>query len=426
MSLRSFRSTYLLPMSGYAKTFRYILLVLFLLVQAASVTAQSKKELEQRKAKLLKEIETTNKQLKLVEKNKNATAGQISELKKKIRLRESLIGTINSEISAIGGEIANTSREIDQLRSQLEQLKRQYASMIRYAYKNRNVYQQMMFVFAAADFNQAYKRIKYLQQYSSFRRRQAEEIVSTQDKLNGKVQELEQRKVEKTSLRNAEQRQKTTLEKERQEQDKLMKNLTEREKRLRKELTEKQAAKQKLDRAIENIIKKEMDAARKKAVASGNKNVTNKNVFTLTPEAAKMSDNFSGNKGKLPWPVESGQITGLFGEHPHKELKGIVVKNNGIDIQSSKGASARAIFDGTVSGVVSIPGAGKAVIIRHGDFLTVYSNLSTVSVSSGDKVSTKQRIGTLGEDDDGTRGEIHLEIWRNTSKLNPGEWIARR
>jgi septal ring factor EnvC (AmiA/AmiB activator) len=402
--------------------------VILLLIAAGSgdVFGQTKKELEQKKSNLLKEIEATNKQLKLVEKNKNVTAEQLNELKKKIRLRESLIGTINSEINAIGGEIVNTSKEIDQLRKDLELLKQQYASMIRYAYKNRNVYQQMMFVFAAADFNQAYKRLKYIQQYGEFRQRQAAEIVSAQDRLNGKVRELEQHKQEKTSLRNAEQKQKTNLEEERQEQDKLMKNLTQREKKLRRELADKQASKNKLDRAIESLIRKEMDAARKKAAASGKKNVTNANVFTLTPEAARLSGSFSGNRGQLPWPVEQGRITGSFGDHPHKELKGIIVKNNGVDIQSSKGAAARTVFEGTVSSVFSIPGAGKAVIIRHGDFLSVYSNLASVSVKQGDKVGTKQRIGTVGENSEGDAGEIHLEIWRNTSKLNPQDWIARK
>ncbi len=412
-------------MNASAKHISFIVFLLYLLA-AGGLCAQSKKELEQKKARLQKEIDFTNKQLKIVEKNKSATAEQLSALRKKIQLREALIGTINSEISVLGGEIASTSKEIDQLESQLQQLRREYAVMVQYAWKNRNRYQQLMFVFAASDFNQAYKRMKYLQQYGVYRRMQAGQITSTQDALNGKKTELEQRKNEKTSLRNTEQKEKSTLLKEKQDQDKLLKNLTDREKRLRKELADKQAAKQKLDRAIEKIIRKEIEAAKKKATAAGKKNVTNSNVFTLTPEAAKLSNSFSGNKGSLPWPVEQGVITGSFGEHPHKELKNIVIKNNGVDIQSNRGARARAIFEGTVSGVVSIPGAGKAVIIRHGDFLSVYSNLETVAVNSGDKVSTKQTIGTIGASAEEARGEIHLEIWKNTAKLDPKAWLARK
>lgn len=412
-------------MSAYVK--KTSLFIVFLLLLTGSFSfAQNKKELEQKKVKLQKEIDFTNKQLKIVEKNKNATSEQLAALRKKIQLREQLIGTINSEISTLGGEIASTSKEIGSLEEQLQQLRNEYATMIRSAWKNRNVYQQLMFVFAANDFNQAYMRMKYLQQYGVYRRQQADQIMNTQQLLTGKKTELELRKNEKTSLRNTEQKQKSTLLKEKQDQDKLLQNLTDREKRLRKEIADKQAAKKKLDRAIENLIRKEIEAAKKKATAAGKKNVTSSNVFTLTPEAAKLSNSFSGNKGSLPWPVEMGVITGVFGEHPHKELKNIIIKNNGVDIQSGKGARARAIFEGTVSSVVSIPGAGKAVIIRHGDYLTVYSNLETVAVNSGEKVGTKQNIGTIGAASEDQKGELHLEIWKNTTKLDPQGWISRR
>ena len=175
-----------------------------------------------------------------------------------------------------------------------------------------------MFIFAAEDFNQAYKRMKYLQQYGIFRRKQAVQILGTQEQLTGKMQELEHKKNEKTSLRNTEQKQKSTLEKEKKDQDKILVKLTDSEKKLKKDLADKQAAKKKLDRAIENLIKKEIEAARKKAVAAGKKNITNNNVFTLTPEAAKLSNSFSGNKGLIPWPVNEGTISIMFGEHPHK------------------------------------------------------------------------------------------------------------
>jgi septal ring factor EnvC (AmiA/AmiB activator) len=393
---------------------------------AGTSFAQNKKDLESRKAKLQKEIDFTNKQLQIVSKNKSATAEQLNALRKKIQLREALIGTINSEISTIGGEIENTTKEIGNLETQMANLKKEYASMIQYAYQNRNVYQRLMFIFGADNFNQAYSRLRYMQEYGNYRRRQAAEIESTQITLSGKKEELQAKKNQKTSLRNNQQQQKSTLENERKEQDIMLQNLTAREKKLRKELAEKQIAKQKLDTAIEKLIRKEIESAKKKAVAAGNKNVTNTNVFTLTPESQKLSNNFSGNKGMLPWPVESGSITSTFGEHPHKELKGIVIKNNGVDIQTGKGSAARAIFDGTVSGVISIPGSGNAVIIRHGDYLSVYANLDNVTVKTGEKVTTKQRIGSSGLDSEGSKGEIHLEIWKNSTKLNPQIWLARK
>ena len=393
---------------------------------ACHTFAQNKRDLENRKEKLQKEIDFTNKQLQLVTKNKSATQEQLQALRKKISLRESLIGTINSEINILGGEIETTSKEIGHLETELGRLKREYAQMIHFAYKNRNEYQRMMFVFASDDFNQAYKRLKYIQQYNGYRVKQAMMMSETQTQLNSKKQDLQVRKNEKTSLRNTEQKEKSTLEKERTEQDKMMKNLSVREQKLRKELSEKQAAKQKLDRAIEKLIRKEIEVAKKKAVASGKKNVTSANVFTSTPEAQKLSTGFSGNRGLLPWPVEQGSIVNTFGEHAHKELKGIMVKNNGIDIETTKGASARSVFEGTVSGVISIPGSNKALIIRHGEFLTVYSNLEQVLVKTGDKVTSKQKIGVVANNSDNNKGELHLEIWKNTGKLDPKSWLAKR
>ncbi len=400
----------------------YILLFLAL----PGFSQQSKKDLEKRKEKIQREIDFTNKQLQIVTKNKSATKEQLETLQKKIKLREQLIGTINGEIQALGGQIAHTTNEITTLEDKMQHLKESYAGMIRFANKNRNVYQRLMFVFAAADFNQAYKRITYLKEYSRNRILQAQQIASTQSELTDKKQELVSRKNEKTNLKVSEQNNKITLEKEKTQQDQLMKSLTVREQKLRKDLAEKQAAKQKLDRAIESLIRKEIEAERKKAVAAGKKNVTTANVFTSTPEALKLSSSFSNNKGHLPWPVEQGAISSTFGEHPHKELKGIMIKNNGIDIQSNKGSSARTIFDGTVSGVITIPGSNKAVIIRHGEYLTVYSNLTEVNVKTGDKVTTRQIIGSIGEDDDKERAEVHLEIWKTTTKLDPQVWIARK
>ena len=410
-------------MRGCIKHWFVFLLLLFV---APAFSQQSKSELQKRKEKIQKEIDFTNKQLQIVTKNKSATKEQLEALQKKIQLRVQLIGTINNEISALGGQIATTSKEILSLEEKMHRLKEAYANMIKFAQNNRNIYQRLMFVFAAADFNQAYKRITYLKEYSHHRKIQAQQIVGTQTELSGKKTELENRKNEKTNLKLSEQNNKATLEKEKGEQDKLMKNLTAREQKLRKDLAEKQAAKLKLDRAIESVIRKEIEAAKKKAVAAGKKNVTTENVFTSTPEALKLSSNFSSNKGLLPWPVEQGSISSTFGEHPHKELKGIMIKNNGIDIQSAKGSFARTIFDGTVSGVINIPGSNKAVIIRHGEYLTVYSNLTQVNVKTGDKVKTKQKIGFIGDDDDKEMSEVHLEIWKTTTKLNPQLWIARK
>ena len=242
-------------------------------------------------------------------KSKTVTLAQLDALKKKINLRKQLIGTINTEISSLGNEIQKTGVEIFSLETQMTKLKEDYATLIRFAHKNQDRYQRLMFIFASADFNQAYKRVKYLQQINAYRRSQADAIDSTQNRLAQKRTSLETQKNEKLQLRNSEVQQKKNLDKEKQQQDKMIVKIQDREKNLRKELSEKKKAKDKLEKAIENLVRKEIAAARKKAVASGKKNVTASNVFTLTPEAQKLSASFAGNKGSLPWPVEAGAIS---------------------------------------------------------------------------------------------------------------------
>jgi len=418
----NFHSTFLQVMRK-SGSFLVFLVLFFVSINSF---AQSKKELEKKKQQLQEEIDRTNKELKATSKSKSATASQLNALKKKIRLRQELISTINSELNGLDKEISTTSSEIKLLENKMSRLREEYANMILFAQKNQGSYNRLMFLFASDDFNQAYKRLKYLQQYSEHRKHQAQLIDSTRNQLADRKSSLEVRKNEKTSLRNNELEQKKSLDQEKKEQDRMLARLQDREKILKKQLAEKQRAKKKLDNAIANLVKKEIEAARKKATASGKKNVTSSNVFSLTPEAKKLSSNFAGNKGKLPWPVEKGVISSRFGEHPHPELKGIVVKNNGVDIRTAKGIQARSVFDGEVTGVVTIPGANSAVIIRHGEYLSVYSNLESVFVKKGDKIATRQNIGKVFADPEEDQSELHLEIWKGTVKLDPAQWIAQR
>lgn len=403
--------------------FLFFLGMIFLLA-TWHADGQSKKELEQKKQKLQREIDDTNRQLKETSKSKKLTSQQVAALKKKIRLRQEMIREITIEMDGLENQIGRTGSEISSLEKRLSQLKVEYANMVRFAQRNRSSYQRLMFVFAATDFNQAYKRLTYLRQYSEHRRKQAELITGTHKQLSDKRQQLESTMSEKQSLMDAELDQKTALEKDKKEQDKILSSLQQREEKLKKQLADKQRAKKKLDRAIDNLVRKEIEAAKKKATASGKKNVTSENVFTLTPEAQKLSTGFSNNRGRLPWPVEKGRISERFGEHPHPELKGVKVYNNGVDIRSVAGSRARAIFEGEVTGVINIPGANSAVIIRHGEYLSVYSNLETVNVKKGDRVSTKQIIGKVYTDPESGLAEVHLEIWRGTQKLDPSAWLA--
>lgn len=393
----------------------------------AQKTSKARQELENKKEQLLKEIEETNRQLKLNEKNKKTTKSQLDQLNKQIRTRESLIRNINSQINNLGSEIDQTEEEIQTLEAQMQQLKTQYANMLSNSQRKRSQYNNMMYIFASADFYQALKRIKYLQQYTDARKLQAFKIDSTQIVLSEKREMLLAQRNEKSTLKSSEEKEKKSLTSEKKVQESYMTNLNKQEETLKKQLAAKQEAKRKLENAIAENIRKEIEAARKRAEASGKKkdDINSKNAFNQTPEEQKLTSNFSGNRGSLPWPVESGEIVSEFGEHQHPVLKNITVKNDGVDIQSPKGSNARAIFNGEVTGVINVPGSYSAVIVRHGEYLTVYSNLEGVVVRKGDKVTTKQKLGTVHTDASTNVAEINFQIWKGYTKLDPKAWLKR-
>jgi septal ring factor EnvC (AmiA/AmiB activator) len=417
---------------AYAGKLSILLFALLLLAIAAF--SQSKKELEKKRSSLQKEIDETGKELEKTNKIKTGSLNQLSTLNKQIQKRAELIGVINTEITTLDGHIDESNSNITSLQQKMNSLKKEYANTIRYAYRNRSTSDMMMFLFSSADFYQAYKRMLFLQQYAEFRKKQRDEIMHTQNVLTDKIHDLEDKKTSKEKLLTTKEKEKRTLTEDKQMQEKIVSNMTKREKKLRSDLKDKQKAAEKLSRAIEALIKKEMEAARKKAelasrkkgVKPETKKVTDSSVFTSTPELKKLSVGFENNKGRLPWPVEQGVITGYYGRHQHPLWKDVYTNNNGIDISTSKNASARCIFDGKVSSIVSIPGAGKAVIVRHGEFLTVYSNLSEVFVKTGDDIATRQRIGSVITDTEEEKTELHLEIWRGSIRLDPSDWIASR
>ncbi len=405
-------------------------MLMLIFTSAFSVSAQTKSDLQKKKQQLAKEIAQTTKILKETQKNKKATLAQLDALRKQIEYRERLINTISIEIKSLDNQIGSTYSEIEQLKAELEQLKKEYAAMIRFAFRNQSSYNKLMFVFAAQNFNQAYKRLKYLQQFSEYRQRQAKYIEEAQQKLEAKMLELEKNKKEKNGLLEEEQEEKVILGKEKSQQEKMAKQLSAKESTLRRQLIAKQNQAKKLDQQIQNIIKREIEAARKKAEAeakakgktvSGDKNSSAN--LALTPEAKLLSNQFNANRGKLPWPVEKGTIIEYFGTHEHPQLKGVMVQNNGIDIKTNAGANVRAIFNGSVSGVIQIPGGLSAVLIRHGEYTTVYSNLKYVNVKMGQNISTKQVIGTVATEED--ISSMELQIWKGINKLNPTEWLAK-
>lgn len=397
----------------------YILILFTLFVTVSK--GQGKQELQQKKKELQKEIIYTNKLLNETAENKKASINQLVQLNKKIGAREELIRTMNQEIDLIDASIDSNQTVLDSLNVTLKSLKDEYAKILRSAYKNRSAYDQLMFVFSSQDFNQAFKRLKYLQQFTRYRKSQVLKIEYTQEQLNKQLIELEAVKQSKKNLLTSIQNEFQKLGSEKSQKQTVVNQLQGREKELKKQLQDKKKASQQLEKAIERIIAEEIRKAREAAKKAGK----DSKGYPLTPEAKELSNSFTANQGKLPWPVLEGLITEKFGEHPHPALPGVKVQNNGIDISTTKGSIIRSIFEGEVTAVIIIPGGGKGVMIRHGEYLSVYTYFKELYVKKGDKVTTKQDLGVVVTDDD-NKTNLHLEIWKNTTKLNPELWLYRK
>lgn len=382
---------------------------------------QTKKDLENKKKQLQAEIEKTNQLLNETKKNKKLSLNQLVMLNKKISVREELIATINGEISELNKQIVENNESIKGLQNDLAKLKSEYAKLIYYAYKNQDAYSRLVFIFAASDFEQAFMRLKYLQQYSDYRHKQAELILSTKKNLNEKVQSLEERKSDQRVLLSSQEVEKHNLTSEKTEKEQVFSELQQQESKLKKDLEKKKQDAKKLQQAIQRIIERELE----KQISATPKGKPKSQKLILTPEAQLLSSSFASNKNKLPWPVAKGVISERFGTHPHPLMPNIDINNNGIDITTNNGSLARAVFDGEVTGIANIPGAGQLVIIRHGDFLSVYANLKDVYVKYGEKIKTKQNIGSIVFDEDDSKTVLHFEIWKVQTKLDPEGWLYK-
>jgi len=404
--------------------FRAFFFILFVFIAGSAFPQKDRTKLEQDKKKVEEEIEYTNQLLEETRQTKQTSLNEVVILNKKINKREQLIGTISSQIALVEQQIAEAQDSIAMLEKDLKKLKDEYAQMIYYSYKNRNLYDRLVFIFAAEDFNQAYQRLKYFQFYNEYRRQQALLIQIKQKQLELKTESLAAIVQEKNALLSSEERQKLQLTTELDDKNKKVKTLSKKEKDLQKTLKEKEAAAKKLQAAIQEIIAEEIRLANERAAKTGGVS-TQTGLFALTPEEKLLSDNFYSNRGALPWPVEQGIISSTFGEHPHPVLKNVKVRNNGIEMLTTTGAEARAVFSGEVTRVMNVPNNNNVVIIRHGEFLTVYSNLDKVYVKIGEKVTTKQKIGTIFTNKSDSKTELHFEVWQSKTLLNPEEWLAR-
>ena len=401
-----------------------IILFILMMIISGTFAQKDRAKLEQDKKKVEEEIEYTNKLLDQTRETRKSSLNEVVILNKKIGQREKLISTISSEVQVVDYQLTLAQDSINLLEKDLQSLKDEYAKMIYYAYKNKNLYDRLIFIFSSEDFNQAYQRLKYFEYYNEYRHQQALLIQIKQKRLEIKMEELALIKNEKNRLLTVEERQREQLTVEREEKNKSVQSLSKKEKELQKTLKEKEAAAKKLQKAIQDIIAEEIRLANERASKTGGVAVKS-GLFALTPEEKIISDNFLSNQGKLPWPVEKGIISSTYGEHPHPVLKNVKTRNNGIDLLIEPGSTARAIFSGVVARVMNVPNNNNVVIIRHGEFLSVYSNLDKVSVKIGEKVSTKQQIGTVFTNSIDSKTELHFELWQSKTLLNPEEWLAR-
>jgi murein hydrolase activator len=429
---------FVLPTSKFPTMVKAIITSILAIFFVLPLFAQGSDELKKKQAEIQREIEDLRRTLNDTKKNKKAGLGQLAMVQKKLRLRQQAIININQQIGMIQNTISQSNGEIVRLKDELDTLKTQYEKSIVYAYKNRSNYDFLNFIFSAASFNDALKRIEYLKSYRNYREEQAENIKKTQLVLQQKISSLRATREEKDKILEKQNKEKEVLEHEKREKDDIVNKIKAREKEINRELASKQKADQKLRSAIKSAIDREIKAARAKAAAEskataatrpatepGAKREVKKSssVFEATPEGIAMTGNFEKNRGKLPWPIEKGQIAIHFGTY---SIPGTTIKGNnpGLTMETEPGAVVKAVFEGEVSRIFDIEG-NWTVLVRHGKYFTVYSNLSAVSVQKDQKITIGQMVGRAAVNNDGN-GEIEFLLMVENRNLDPEAWIRRR
>lgn len=399
----------------------FIAVCFLLLLTLSAQTSKKRNELERLKKATQEMIEETNRMLSVTKKSALQSLNQLGIIGEEIKMRRSLISTLNEEVRLIDREQAQTSREIKQLQEQLEEKKQKYAIAMQGLYQKRSGVDDMLFILSAQNVGQSYRRMRYLQEYSQWRKEQAAAIVEQQTELTRKQAELEKKKQARNILLRERRSETEALRQKEDTQKSLVNELQKKQKSLQSELRKQQQQAQNLDRQIQKLIEEE---ARKAARQKDSKAVT-KGGYAMNKQEAALSGSFEKNKGRLPYPVNGSYvIVGRFGKQQHSRY--VETINNGIDLQTKPGAEARAVFDGVVSRVFIVPGYNSSVIIRHGNYLTVYSNLREVYVKAGDEVKTRQSIGKIFTDTENDNlTKMQFQLWKETTKLNPEPWLSR-
>ena len=408
--------------------------------QGAFAQTKSSSQLKKDKQKIENEIANTQSLLKKTEKNQKASLQQIAVLRQQISNREKLITALNNEIMQMEEQQELNQQMIAQLQKKLEYMKSDYAQVVYMAYRNRRLMDKVTFILASDDFSQMFRRFRFFTLFSKNVKEQADKIDQTQQELKQKNEEIIALKNEKLNLLSGKETEIKKLESDRREKTRNAEQLKKQSQQLAADLKAKQKKRKELDAAIKRAIEAEIAAAnQRKANTKGssksntsstasNKTTTSSRstaTITMTPEEKTLNTSFINNKGRLPWPVAKGAKVGDYGNYAHPDVPSVTIENRGIDILTDAGAPVRAVFEGEVTSIMDIMGT-KVVMIRHGEYISVYQNLANVNVSKGAKVSTKQTIGTVAKNISSNTYELHFEIWRNSSNLNPNDWLTRR
>ena len=383
------------------------LFLIFGFLSFSAVAQKSKAQLQKEKQQNLEKIKEVEKIIEETSAQKKNSLGELSALNQRVREQEKLVGSIKNEVGFLDSEISDNNDIILVLEEDLDDLKKEYSAMLFAAQKANNSTTRLTFLFSSKSFDQLVMRLRYMDQYAETRKLQAEQITKVQEELSGHVAEIRVRREEKNKLLNEEQREGTNLISLKQKQNSLVKSLEKEEKKLRKDLEETKKAVAKLDKLIEDLIKEEMERAARSKKSEG---------------AVTLSNSFEENRNKFMWPVSSGFVSQRFGRQNHSVLKGVVVQNNGVNIQTQENEKVKSIFEGEVRRVAFIQGLGSTVIIKHGEYLTVYAGLKEVFVRSGQKVTTNQEIGKVLSNNEGV-SELRFQIFKNTTALDPSSWL---
>ncbi len=383
---------------------------------------QSKKELEQQRIEIQKEVSDIRKLLSETRSKEKNVLNQLNDINLQINAQTKLINAFTAESNALNKEISSNENELRHLQNELKKLKDDYAEMIYKSYKSQSQQSRIMFLLSSTNFHQAYQRIQYMKQYTDFRKAQGDQIVLKSNDLKTLNDTLEIRKKEKEVLLEESKKEQDKIKVEKKSQEEIRGKIKKQEKKYSREIKKKQLEERKIDQRIEKIIRDEIAKANKK---TGKKKTNKTSEFSLSPEAKIVASKFVENKGKLPWPVEKkGILSRRYGKQNHPTLSGIIIESNGVHIRTEKGSNARAIFQGTVLQIQSVVGK-KAIYIQHGNYITIYNNMETVTVKKGDKVTVKQSIGKIYTDKISNKTTLKFQIYKNATRLNPADWIYK-